>query len=85
MIHATPLAAFVANGDRPEDFEESFVGVYDSEEQFALEQAEGHFGADNAVLLAGYFDEQRYARDLFRSDFWSAPAPGVRVYVFAKI
>lgn len=85
MIHATPLAAFVANGDRPEDFEESFVGVYDSEEQFALEQAEGHFGADNPVLRSGYFHAEKYARDLFRSDFWSSAAPGVRVYVFAKI
>lgn len=85
MIHDNPREAFVDYGCRAEDFDESYCGIYDSEEQFALEMGEMMFGEDNPVIKAGYFDAEAYAITLFSCDYFSIPAPGVRVYVFRSV
>lgn len=56
------------------DFEEAYAGEWESEEAFAEELIEdiGELKADS--LAARYFDYEKFARDLFMSDYWSADA-----------
>ena len=54
---------------RPEDFDrmpDSYVGVYDSKEDFAKEEVINRFNPEKIIVdFAYYFDYDAYARDLF--------------------
>jgi antirestriction protein len=84
--HGPAFAAYVANADSGDDFEEAFQGEYDSEEAFAQELAE-EIGAlpTDFSWPASYIDWYRAADDLFMGDYWSARADGGSVYVFRSL
>lgn len=70
--------------DMVSSFEEAYRGEYDSKEDFARELLD-ETGELEAIPenLRWYFDYEAYARDLFISDVWSAPASaygGIYVY-----
>lgn len=51
-------------------FEESYVGQWDSEEDFARHIVEECYDIDRTMgSLASYFDYEAFARDLFMSDY----------------
>ena len=60
--------------DSPEDFDrmhDAYVGVYDSEEDFAEEIVSDCYDLDNMMgSLACYFDYEKFARDLFMTDYY---------------
>ena len=49
------------------NFNDSYIGKYDSEEDFAETLLDEE---DLSEFARTYFDVERYARDLFISDFW---------------
>ncbi|MDV4043685.1 antirestriction protein [Elizabethkingia anophelis] len=51
------------------DFENDYIGEYDSEEDFARELIEKR--EDLSEFAKEYFDYQAYAKDLFCGDYWS--------------
>ena len=59
---------------RPEDLDrmyDAYVGVYDSEEDFAEEIVSDCYDLDNMMGdLACYFDYESFARDLFMGDYY---------------
>lgn len=59
---------------RPEDLGnmyDSYVGVYDSKEDFAQEMVNDYYDLDKMMGdLAYYFDYEAFARDLFISDYY---------------
>ena len=59
---------------RPEDLgrmHDSYVGVYDSEEDFARELVNECYDLENMMgNLACYFDYEAFARDLFMGDYY---------------
>ncbi len=50
------------------DFDNDYIGEYDSEEDFAYEQVEQ---MDLPEFAKRYFDYESFARDLFCGDYWS--------------
>jgi antirestriction protein len=66
------------------DFQEHYVGEYDSEEAYAEELADEHGRiAEDPPWPLSYIDWGRAARDLFINDYWSASSPR-GVYVFTQ-
>ncbi len=65
-----------------EGFEEAYNGEWDSEKAFAEDLA----GATMEIPkhLECYIDYEKFARDLFISDYFSAEAEGSKVYVFRR-
>ena len=59
---------------KPEELDrmhDAYVGVYDSEEDFAEEIVSDCYDLDNMMgSLACYFDYEKFARDLFISDYY---------------
>lgn len=57
----------------PEDLDrmqDSYVGVYDSREDFAKEEVINNFNPEKIMVdFADYFDYDAYARDLFLNDY----------------
>ena len=50
---------------------DAYVGVYDSEEDFAEEIVSDCYDLDNMMgSLACYFDYEKFARDLFMCDYY---------------
>ena len=50
---------------------DAYMGVYDSEEDFAEELVSDCYDLDNMMgSLAFYFDYEKFARDLFMSDYY---------------
>lgn len=84
------FAAYVANlgssTDSLEDmvsgFEDAYLGVWDSERDYAeyLIDETGELRDDS--LLARYFDYDTFTRDLFMSDYWSHVLSSGGVVVF---
>lgn len=71
---------------RLEEFRDSFVGIVWTERDFAEELVDDHgYLRDVPDFVARYFDYDTLARDLFMDDYFSVPAPGVRLYVFRRI
>lgn len=72
------------DGPTRDAFNDAFQGEFGSEEEFAYHLA-GELGVMPADQdwPASYIDWERATRDLFASDYWSAPAPG-GVYVFRE-
>ena len=79
--HGEVFADFVSYQGRftdksESDFEESYVGEYDSELAFATECF------DEMYPDQKYVDYKSYKRDLFCGDFFSLSAPNYKVYIF---
>jgi len=66
-----------------EGFEESYQGEWDSEEAFAENLADEIM--DIPERLAFYFDYEKFARELFMGDYYSARNDNHNVYVFSNI
>ena len=66
-----------------EDFEEAYSGEWDSEEEFA----EDLMGQCYEVPkhLESYIDYEKFARDLFISDYFSVESSQGRVFVFRRM
>jgi antirestriction protein len=83
-----PVKAFVSLVPRwdAEQFEEAFLGAYDSVEDYAYELIEDCYGDMLKAMghLSGYFDYEAFARDLELSgDVSAVPVDGCRsVYLF---
>lgn len=60
-----------SSSDDLERMHDAYVGVYDSEEDFAEEIVSDCYDLDNMMgNLANYFDYEKFARDLFMSDYY---------------
>lgn len=70
-------------------FEEAYAGEWDSERAFAEDEDGGAVclfdGLPADSVAERYFDWEMWTRDLFISDYWSAPSPGYGVYVFRNV
>lgn len=66
-----------------EAFEDAYCGEYESEADYARELAEdlGAIPREYSWPVS-YIDWESATRDLFASDYWSAPSPNGGVYVF---
>ena len=65
-----------------EAFEEAYQGEWDSEEAFAENLAEETM--EIPEHLQYYIDYEKFARDLFIDDYFSADGEGRKVYVFSR-
>lgn len=82
------IDAFGDEDETREAFEDAYAGVWDDEQDYAAELADEVYGlqrGDVAEVIARYFDYDAFARDLFMSDYWSAPASGGGVHVFRAV
>jgi antirestriction protein len=68
-----------------DDFEEAYNGIYESEEDFACELAHECYSAEELGQLELYLDWERYARDLFIGDYFSAKLADYRIAVFRRL
>ena len=70
-------------------FADAYTGEWDSLEDYAEELAEelGYYAAlESAGCPPGYFNLAAFASDLvIGGDVWTAPAPGLKVYVFRNV
>ena len=79
------------NPGHPEavEFEEAYCGEWDSERDYAESEDGGACGLFDGLdpdrIEVRYFDWEGWTRDLFISDYWSAPSAGYGVYVFRNI
>ena len=65
-----------------EAFEEAYQGEWDSEEAFAENLADEIM--DIPERLAFYFHYEKFARELFMGDYFSAKGDGYKVHVFSS-
>ena len=86
MVDADAYAAFVdcigQEYATEEGFEEAYCGEVDSEVEYAEQLIDEIGGVEPGSLSERYFDYIAFANDLFMDGYFSAPAPGGRVYVF---
>jgi len=92
--HSEAWAAFVDNiGEEYatlDNFEEAYAGEWDSEDEY-VEQLVDDLGILDGKdpTIARYFDYEAFTRDLFMSDYWSAPCTTNRapwgVHIFHNI
>jgi antirestriction protein len=54
------------------DFEEAYCGEWNSEQEFADDLADQTITPDLPEMGQLYFDYNKFARDLFISDYWSS-------------
>lgn len=59
-------------------FQEEYIGKYDSDEDFAIQEVDSMFDLDDSLKI--YFDYDAYARDLFCGDYWSEDGYVFRTY-----
>ncbi len=85
--HGAAFAAYANNvgGDyaTAEGFEESYQGEWDSEEAFAENLADETM--EIPERLSFYFDYEKFSRELFMGDYYSARNDKHNVYVFSNI
>lgn len=86
------FAAYIINGytaanvaDAVEDFQEALCGYWRSEREFAEHLLNDLGAVDQNSLAARYFDYDAFARDLFMSDYWSAPMSTGEIAVFHNV
>jgi antirestriction protein len=85
--HGEAYAAYVSYQGTdyadPKDFEERYQGEWDSEQAYAEHLIDEGVLGTIPKALANYIDTEKFAHDLFISDYWSIDAGGGRVYVFS--
>jgi len=81
--HGEAFAAFYMDSEDIDaaetEFQDAYEGEYSSANEFAYEYLNDVFTIPD--FLASYIDYEKVTRDLMM-DFWSADAPGGRVYIF---
>ena len=85
--HGGAYAAYAANVGLDyadlSGFEEAFCGEWDSEEDYAAELVDDlGYLREMPDHLHGYFDYEKWTRDLFMTDFYSVKTPDYKVWVF---
>lgn len=68
-----------------EAFGNAFVGIYESEKDFAYAEADERGFEPSDTWPASCVDWEQATRELFMQDFASAPAPGCRIYVWRNL
>jgi antirestriction protein len=85
--HGAAYAAYANNVGvdcaTEEEFEESYQGEWDSQEAFAQNLADEIM--DIPERLAFYFDYEKFASELFMSDYYSVSNDNYKVFVFSNI
>ena len=62
---------YINGGYDVSDFDESYQGMYKDEEDYAYELVQDCYDLDKIMgSLSSYFDYEKFARDLFMSDYW---------------
>ena len=79
------VAAYYGNCNELENFEEAYSGEYESEEDFAYDTAQEIYTKEQLGVLDIYIDWERYARDLFISDYFSEKLENYKIAVFRRI
>ena len=69
------------------DFDDAYEGEWDSQRDYAEQLADdsGYLPSEDDLSvnpLLRYIDWEAWTRDLFMTDYYTAPAPGYGVYVF---
>ncbi len=78
------VSTYYENFNELDNFEEAFNGVWDSEEDFAYETANDIYSEEQLGQLATYIDWEKYARDLFISDYVSEKLDNYKIAVFRR-
>lgn len=85
--HGEAFAAYAGyvglNYATAEGFEEAYSGEWDSEEEFAEDLMRECY--EIPEHLEFYIDYEKFARDIFINDYFSAEASGGGVYVFRHV
>ncbi len=68
-----------------DDFEEAYQGIYDDEEDFAYQLADDIYSEDQLGVLKSYIDWEKFSRDLFIGDYYSAKVEDWKVVVFRSL
>ena len=68
-----------------DDFEEAYNGIHDNEEDFAYDLAYDIYATKELGPFEFYIDWEKYARDLFISDYCSAEVEGYKIVVFRQL
>ncbi|MEK6832724.1 MAG: antirestriction protein ArdA [Nanoarchaeota archaeon] len=68
-----------------DNFEEAYVGHYDSKKQYAEQFADDIYSAKDLGELAIYIDWEKYADDLFSNDYCDIEGNRSGIYVFRNI
>ena len=68
-----------------DDFEEAYNGEWEDEEDFAYETAHDIYSEEQLGQLAMYIDWEKYARDLFISDYYSEKLENYKIVVFRRL
>lgn len=78
------FAAYVGDGNDPDDFEDAYMGEWGSVEDYASDYIEQSGELERVPeWLAPYIDAERFARDLvLGGDIWTHDAPLSGVWVF---
>jgi antirestriction protein len=79
------VAVYYGMNQNFDDFEESFNGIHDNEEDFAYDIANDIYSEEQLGVLSSYIDWEKYARDLFISDYYSEELGGGEVAVFRRM
>jgi len=80
--YASNIGADYADAD---GFKEAYAGEWRSEREYAEELFDSIDLAEPGSLAERYFDYEAFTRDLFMTDYWSAPAPDGGVFVFHNV
>jgi antirestriction protein len=65
-----------------EDFQDKYAGEWDSEEDFAMDLADETMNIPEHILP--YFDNEKFAHDLFINDYYSVESKDYKVHVFRR-
>jgi len=68
-----------------DDFEEAYQGEYEDEEDFAYQTAQDIYSEEQLGSLSSYIDWEKYARDLFISDYTSEKLDNFKIVVFRRL
>ena len=79
------VSAYYDNFNTLDDFEEAYNGEYDDEEDFAYQTAHDIYSEEQLGQLSLYIDWEKYARDLFISDYTSEKLENHKIVVFRRL
>ena len=79
------VKAYYEMNNNFDDIEESYSGIYESEEDFAYETANEIYTKEQLGQLEIYIDWEKYARDLFITDYFSEKLNNYKIAVFRRL
>ena len=82
--HGPSWAAYAARmgTDFADGYADDYCGEWDSEEDYATELLDDIGELKDDSIASRYFDYEKFTRDLFMTDYWSADSPDGGVFVF---